>query len=331
MADAPTAAPAVAHAYERTLLTADRIRAGWDPTTVVRVDHARRGAVAICPRPFAVRRAEPGPAGPLLLDARSVDGSLVLEVRGPTATPADAAAAALEAARAWVGARDAPHELAATLSAYPRLRDVARRLGPVRLGRLPTIGEAVGRAVLAQLVQAVEARRSMAQVAALAGSPAGEGLWCWPTPRQLGGTPAWSLRRCGVSLRAVRALHAAAVDDARLARADERDGLDAVESRLRALPGIGAWTCGKVRAALGDPDAVPVGDWNLPAAVCTALTGEDRGRTGWTDDDLLTVLAPFAGQRGRVIRLVTRAAGRGLLPRARRRSPRAPRSAHRYW
>jgi hypothetical protein len=76
---------------------------------------------------------------------------------------------------------------------------------------------------------------------------------------------------------------------------------------------------------------VPVGDWNLPAVVCTALTGEDRARAGWSDADLLELLAPFAGQRGRVIRLVKLAVAAGLPPRPARRAPRAPRSAHRYW
>jgi 3-methyladenine DNA glycosylase/8-oxoguanine DNA glycosylase len=311
------------------LLAVDRRRGGWDPSGVVRVDAAVRGAVALRVGAGAVARAEPGPAGPLRLHASLEGGALVLEVSGPESTSTEAAEGAMAALALWVGAGDDPDALLPLLAPHPRLRDIARRVGPVRLGALPAVGEAFGRAVLAQLVQAVEARRSMAQLAARAGTPAGRGLWCWPDARQVGGTPAWTLRRCGISLRAARALHAGAVEAGRLEAA--RSDPARFDARLRALPGVGVWTAAKTRAALGDADAVPVGDWNLPARVCTALTGEDRGRTGWTDDDLLELLAPFEGQRARVIRLASLAASRGLLPRARRRAPRAPRSAHRYW
>lgn len=312
------------------LLAADRRSPGWDPCAVVRVDRGVRGAVARREGPAAVVRAEPGPAGPLRLRAHlDAAGALHLEVHGPPATPPEAAEAALRALAGWVGAHDDPTALDALLGGHPHLVDAARRLEPVRLATLPTVAEAFGRAVLAQLVQGVEARRSMTQLAALAGTPAGDGLWCWPGPRELGTTPAWSLRHCGVSLRSARALHAGALDAAPLERA--RDDWARLDARLRTLPGVGPWTSAKARAALGDPDAVPVGDWNLPAVVCTALTGEERARTGWSDDDLLDLLAPFAGQRARVIRLASAAAARGLLRRHRRRAPRAPLSAHRYW
>jgi 3-methyladenine DNA glycosylase/8-oxoguanine DNA glycosylase len=70
--------------------------------------------------------------------------------------------------------------------------------------------------------------------------------------------------------------------------------------------------------ALGDPDAVSVGDFHLAHAVCWALAGEPRG----TDGRMLELLAPYAGHRARVIRLVEAA---GI--QAPRRGPRmAPRS-----
>jgi 3-methyladenine DNA glycosylase/8-oxoguanine DNA glycosylase len=312
-----------------TLLAADRREPGWDPAAVVRVDRPVRGAVALRRGPTAVVRAEPGPLGALLLTARRLPGALELGVYGHPDTSAAAVERALASLGAWVGAADAPGDLDPLLAHHPRLADVARRVGPVRLGALPTVGEALGRAVIAQLVQAVEARRSMTQVAALAGCPAGQGLWCWPDARRLGATPAWALRRCGVSLRAARALHAGALEAGRLEPL--RRAPDRLEPRLRALAGVGPWTSAKTLAALGDPDAVPVGDWNLPAVVCSALTGDDRGRRGWTDADMLALLAPFAGQRARVVRLLALAAGRGLVPRYRRRAPRAQLSAHRYY
>ncbi|MGZ4152311.1 MAG: DNA-3-methyladenine glycosylase 2 family protein, partial [Actinomycetota bacterium] len=68
-----------------------------------------------------------------------------------------------------------------------------------------------------------------------------------------------------------------------------------------ALPGIGPWTvAGVARLALGDTDAVSVGDFHLPNTVCWALAGEPRG----TDERMLELLEPYRGQRGRVQRLL---------------------------
>jgi 3-methyladenine DNA glycosylase/8-oxoguanine DNA glycosylase len=60
---------------------------------------------------------------------------------------------------------------------------------------------------------------------------------------------------------------------------------------------VGPWTVAEVaRAALGDPDAVSVGDFHLPNTVCWALAGRPRG----TDLEMLELLEPYRGQRGRV-------------------------------
>lgn len=316
-------------AADCVLLASERRAGGWDVAAVAAVDGARRGAVAARHAPGAVCRAEPGPAGPLLLAARTRGGEHLLEVWGPAATPAGAVTRALDDLAAWVGHGDDPRPLDDVAGAHPLVARAWAQLGPLRLGRLPRVGEALGRAVLGQLVQGAEAARSTAQVVALAGEPAPGGLWCWPTAGALGATPAWALRRCGVSLRMARALHAAALDDRRLAvLVGDWPRLDA---RLCALPGVGAWTSGETRLALGDPDAVPAGDYNLPALVGRTLTGELRPRAAWSDADVDALLAPFAGQRGRVVRLLVRAVAAGLAPRQPRRAPRARLSAHRYW
>ena len=67
--------------------------------------------------------------------------------------------------------------------------------------------------------------------------------------------------------------------------------------RLQALPGVGPWTSAEVAiVALGDADAVSVGDFHLPHLVSYALAGEPRG----TDERMLELLEPYRGQRGRV-------------------------------
>ena len=74
-------------------------------------------------------------------------------------------------------------------------------------------------------------------------------------------------------------------------------------ARLRLLPGVGVWTVGTVvGTALGDPDAVAVGDFHLKNVVGYALAGEPRA----TDERMLELLIPYTGQRGRVIRALLR-------------------------
>ena len=71
--------------------------------------------------------------------------------------------------------------------------------------------------------------------------------------------------------------------------------------RLMALPGVGPWSAAEVALfALGDADAVSVGDYHLPHHVAWALAGEARG----TDERMLELLEPYRGHRGRVIRLL---------------------------
>ena len=68
-----------------------------------------------------------------------------------------------------------------------------------------------------------------------------------------------------------------------------------------AVPGIGPWTAAEVGVrALGDPDAVSVGDFHLPNLVAYALAGEPRG----SDTRMLELLEPYRGQRARVMRLL---------------------------
>ncbi len=293
----------------------------------VACDRRPQGAVARRGPGERVRRAEPGPAGPLVLEARRAVHGTGLEVWGPAPTPAEAAECALEDAIAWIGGRDEAGALDALAASDGRIARLLAARGRLRLSRLPRVGEAAGRAVLGQLVQGVEARRSAAQlVGALEAGPTAGGVTPWPTPEALRRAAEATLRRCGISGRGVRALRAAAAEDARLDAA-RHEGWDALDARLRALPGVGAWTSAETRLALGDADAVSVGDANLPGLVGHVLAG-DRD---CDDDGMLALLAPFAGQRGRVVRLIETSVARGIVRPPRRRAPRAAVSAHRYW
>jgi 3-methyladenine DNA glycosylase/8-oxoguanine DNA glycosylase len=299
-----------------------------DPIAAVpTLDRAQRGAVADQTPDGVVRRAEPGPHGPLVFEATQRDGRVTVQVFGPPSTPTDHSEIALTQARAWIGADDPDGDLTELTAGHPGLHRAARHIGPVRLSQMPRVQEAVGRAVLGAVVTRIEAERSATQLAALLGTPATDGLWCWPTADTLARTPAHVMRRCGVNRKSAAALHGAALDDPQLERV--RGDVDRLDRRLRAIPGIGVWTSSETRRFLGDPDAVPLGDDGLPEIVCHALAGAEGDDC--TDELMLELLAPYEEHRGRVIRLVMLAVFRGLLPRHPRRAPRAALSAHRYW
>ena len=312
------------------LLAADRVSPrpplATQVVTDVRAGSVRRGAVAGRMQAGGVRRAEQGPAGPLVLEVRPHGDAVQLQVWGPPATPSAAAAAALAATRAWAGLTDDLTGFDELVGAHPVLREVRRHLSAPVLSRLPRVAESFGHAVLGQLVQGKEAKRSTVQLVALAGTPAPQGLWAWPTGAALGAQPAHALRRCGISLRGAGALHRMAVEEARFERIVATGDWHALDAALVALPGVGGWTSAETRLELGDADAVSVGDYHIPATVGWAIG--DR-----TEDDeaMLELLAPFAGHRGRTIRLIEQAARRGLVPAKPRRGHRQALSAHRYW
>ena len=91
--------------------------------------------------------------------------------------------------------------------------------------------------------------------------------------------------------------------------------------RLQAIPGVGPWTAAEVaQRALGDADAVSVGDFHLAAAVGWALVGRRVD-----DAEMLDLLEPWRPHRYRVIRLLE-LTGRARAPR---RGPRLTIQDHR--
>ena len=77
--------------------------------------------------------------------------------------------------------------------------------------------------------------------------------------------------------------------------------IDEAHARLTSVPGIGPWTAAEVAVrALGDPDAVSVGDFHLPNLVAWALAREPRA----DDARMLELLEPWRGERARVVRLL---------------------------
>ncbi|GAA2928419.1 hypothetical protein GCM10020221_25410 [Streptomyces thioluteus] len=72
------------------------------------------------------------------------------------------------------------------------------------------------------------------------------------------------------------------------------------------MPGIGPWTAAEtVQRSHGAADAVTVGDLHLPKTVGWALSGT----RGVDDTGMLSLLAPYEGQRHRACRLILLASG----------------------
>jgi 3-methyladenine DNA glycosylase/8-oxoguanine DNA glycosylase len=130
----------------------------------------------------------------------------------------------------------------------------------------------------------------------------------------------WEFHPLGVEQKRADTIVRAAAQAAALERCPDTA---TATRRLTSIVGIGPWTAAEVtRVAYGDPDAVTVGDYHLPHLVSWALEGKPRG----SDERMLELLAPFAGQRARVVRLLELS---GL--RAPRFGPRMPlRSFNRY-
>lgn len=241
-----------------------------------------------------VWRATRTPDGPATMHLwTEADRAVRVEAWGP------GAAAALEAAPALIGADDEPASLA---RAHPVVADLARRHPGLRIGRSGAVLEALVPTTLGQKVQGVEARSAWVAMVNAAAQPAPgpARLLLPPEPGWLQSTPSWAFHRWGVEHRRTETIKVAAGYAHRL---EESVGLPLAEARRRlaALPGVGPWTVNEVaRLALGDADAVSVGDYWIKHQVSWALAGEPRG----TDERMLELLEPWRGQRGLVCRLL---------------------------
>ena len=207
---------------------------------------------------------------------------------------------ALDAAPAVLGAAD---DLDGFTPGRGLVAEVHHRLPGLRIGRTGAVFASLLPSVLEQKVVSKQARASYRGLVLALGEAAPgplPGLRLQPSPEVLAATPSWAFHPYGIEMRRAGVIRFAA---ARSGRVEETAAMapDDARRRLTVFPGVGAWTAAEVAlAALGDADAVSVGDFHLPHLVSWVLAGEPRGN----DERMLELLEPYRGHRGRVIRLL---------------------------
>ena len=193
-----------------------------------------------------------------------------------------------------------------------KVRELWRRK-PFLLARTDRPWDALIGAVFGQKVQTANAVKSRRALARRLGerAPGPQGVWVLPAPETVARLGYHEFHPLGVERKRAEILIRVAREMPRLQRHfDEARGWSQrsgepspapeLEARLRGIRGIGPWTAAMVTATtIGDPDAVPIGDYHIPNTIAWLLAGEPRA----TDARMLELLEPYAGHRWRVIRL----------------------------
>ena len=275
----------------------------YDPTARRTADGALWRTTLAASGPATCRLIQ---VGPLRVDARGW---------GP------GAAEALDGLPDLLGARDDPESFDPRTAA---LRDAHRRNAGLRIPRTGRVLEALIPAVLEQRVIARTAtaawRWLLDQHGAVAPGPAPVGMRVVPDGPGWLQVPSWDFHRAGVDPGRARTVRACArVAD----RLEETASMSAAEAArtLQLVPGVGPWTAAEVaQRALGDADAISVGDYHLAAAIGWALVGRRVD-----DPKMLALLEPWRPHRFRVVRLLELTG----TARAPRRGPRLAVQDHR--
>jgi len=252
---------------------------------------------------FELHKAGRTPAGPATVSIaqRAPSEAVIARVWGP------GAAWVRERVPAWLGALDAPERFVAG----GPVGEAMRRVPGLRLGRSPFASDIHLAFVLQQRVTTEDAKRSFRALCLRYGerAPGPLELTLFPDHKTLARLPSHAFFEAGVETKRAGALREAARLADRIHARSER--LDELRAYLMKIPGTGVWTAENLLGfGFGDPDAVPLGDVHLPHIVGAVLADEPYAN----DARMLELLAPYAGQRFRVLRLVM-LARTGRIPR----------------
>lgn len=196
---------------------------------------------------------------------------------------------------------------------HPKLADAHRRHRGLRIPRTSRVMESLVPAILEQKVTGKEALRAWRVLVSRHGTtapgPAPAIMRVPPTAEQWRLVPSWDFHRAGVDPKRSRTIVTAARVAAQLEGCAELPPNEA-KHRLMSVAGIGEWTAAEVgQRALGDADALSVGDYHLSGVVGWTMLGRPID-----DAEMLQYLEPLRPHRHRAIRLLE-VSGQAVKPR----------------
>lgn len=183
-----------------------------------------------------------------------------------------------------------------------------RRVPHLRIGRTGRILEAIIPAVLEQRVQGVDAFRSWRLLVTRFGTPAPgpapERMRVPPSAAVWRSIPSWEFHRANVDPGRMRTLVGCAQRADALERLAAQPATPArcekAREALTSLPGVGVWTAAETtQRALGDADALSVGDYHLATMIGWTLLGHPID-----DAAMVDLLEPIRPHRYRAVRLL---------------------------
>ncbi|MET9498545.1 DNA-3-methyladenine glycosylase 2 family protein [Streptomyces sp. NPDC006552] len=246
----------------------------------------------------AVWRASRTPQGPATLRLTERSGTVRAQAWGPGADWF------LDHLPALLGEADDPSLFAPR---HRLLAESARRRVGLRLTRTGLVLENLIPSILEQKITTDEAYRAWRLLLHRHGEPApgpagGQDLRMRVMPDARAWTliPSWEWHRAGVDNKRASTIIRAARVAPRMEEAARMEP-PAARARLELVAGIGPWTSAEtIQRTNGAPDEVTTGDLHLPHTVGHALAGNRDA----TDEEMLELLAPYAGQRHRAARLI---------------------------
>jgi 3-methyladenine DNA glycosylase/8-oxoguanine DNA glycosylase len=222
----------------------------------------------------------------------------------------------LERLPALLGADDDASDFAPT---HPTVAAAHRRVPHLRLGGTGQVLEALIPAIIEQRVPGADAfgswRVLVSKYGTPAPGPAPVGMHVVPSAEVWRNIPSWEFHRANIDPRRAQTVVTCARRAASLERLVARPAAQ-VRDALMSLPGVGEWTAAEtMQRALGDADAVSVGDYHIPKMIGWTLVGHPVD-----DAVMLELLEPMRPHRHRVVRLLE-ASGLAIEPRHGARLP----------
>ena len=215
---------------------------------------------------------------------------------------------------AWLGLNDHREEFA-KLPAFEHLplkiRRAYRENPGLRLSASGQLTRHMLAAIVEQRVTQPEAFdalrwivRRYGESAPLSGNPAQPPyLRIYPTAQVLATIPSWDWHRARVDSARYSTVYRFTQRADALKRLGATGRIAHLAAALDDIPGVGPWSVAEtLQGFCGHPDAVSVGDYHLAHTVGFAFTGERTDDAG-----MLRLLAPYAGHRQRVVRLIQEA------------------------